>query len=164
MHNLQTIGRILAFYIHCTKRLLYYSKHSFSSLELHAIAPTGKLKSPNTHRNRFLVQHFVHTSGERLSGTTSLGISLDQSFYIHVWAFRLVACVIFLTMLQQYPMLGRQSWEEACMRPQENSELIIAAGVALNHLFVIVCHVAIHYEGLCLKHTKMNETMVKVFL
>ena len=88
-----------------TKRLLYYSRRSFSTAELHA-SSDWQVIYPDMHRNRLLVQHFVHISGKRFHCVTSLCISLGQSFWVCVWAFRLVACIIHLTMLQQYSTFG----------------------------------------------------------
>ena len=89
-------------------------------------------------------------------------ISLGQSFHIHVWAFRLAACVIRLTMLQQFTTFGRRPGEEACKEWHVKSESMHVV-YRQSSCVKLFCHVTIHYEGLCLRHTKMNETTVKSF-
>ena len=42
-----------------------------------------------------------------------VSVSLGQSFHVCAQAFRLAACAIRLTMLQQYTMFGCWSREEA---------------------------------------------------
>ena len=86
-----------------TKRLLYYmySRCSLSTLQLH-FDWWATCMSSNMHHDRFLVRHFVRTSGKHLCYTTSFGISLGWSFDFRLPAIRLVACFIHLTVLQHY--------------------------------------------------------------
>ena len=119
-----------------TKQLLYYSRHSILTVEHHASFDWWAT-SLNTHCECFLVRNFVRTSGEHLRYATSLGISLGRKFHIHVWSFRLTACVIRLTMLLQ-SSTPKRGMHEA---PRKKRTWFTARAAVLNRPAII------HYDA-----------------
>ena len=82
-HNLRTIGRILMYHI---KRLFYYNRSCFSTIELHASFEwIAVYVSKHASQSLSRVTFCAYTSGRKL---LRLGISLGKSFDSRVRAFR----------------------------------------------------------------------------
>ena len=95
-----------------TKRLVYYSRRSFLTVELHS-SSDWRTTSPNTHRDRFLVRSFVRKAN--IFALCDKRMNLGRNFHVCARAFRLAAYVIRLTMVLQYTTFVRRPREEACM-------------------------------------------------
>ena len=167
-----------------TKWPFYNRRCSISILELHASSDWwATCISPFMHCNHFLVWHFLRTSGKHLCCATSL--SKPGSKFLHSWDFRLVACIIHLTMLHQYFYSVNHAWSmnniiligeclecilwhlllrrTICSQSRRKRTYFTDGWVAFNCPIVTVCCVTNLYKVLQLRHTKNDWNYGKKF-